>query len=300
MRRHCLVLTRRLSTSHALPTRKQHFKEHLYQLRSKDPDRWSARALSRHFGLPLENVEAMLTLQVLEAERSVLDPELVELAEDAEEYLDSEFAQSVPPPAAEEPKKLVADEPAPPSVALEQMSLEQELALVGAVAARYGGGARAQPGVGSGEALGAAVHEALSSLSLEELRALDDQLRRGRAPSGTPSTGGGEDEEAQRRAAMRSMLGALCADVLAPSLLDAKAAPEAGLAALGLPGLPARRGGVARPQASGRAAGAGPGRHPSARRNRRPRGPRRAPRCPRRRRRQRGRRGASGGARAGP
>ena len=258
------------SATHALPTRKQHFKEHLHKLREQDPARWSARALSRHFGVPLENIEAMLTLQALEAERKesggALDAELLELADDAEEYLESEFAESAP--AAEELAKgagatlgaseTLYDDDAPPSVTLEDMSLEHELALVGAVVARYSQG-RAAPGVGPAEALGAALGDALRSLSLDELSALEEQVRPPGQAHGAV-VGAGADEAAHRAAIQRSMLSSLCVDVPAP-LLEPAAAGQAPLrlSAMALPPLPPRRAGVARPQAAARGVTVGDG-----------------------------------------
>ncbi|KOO53027.1 hypothetical protein Ctob_013235 [Chrysochromulina tobinii] len=233
------------SATHALPTRKQHFKEHLHKLREQDPARWSARALSRHFGVPLENIEAMLTLQALEAERKesggALDAELLELADDAEEYLESEFAESAP--AAEELAKgagatlgaseTLYDDDAPPSVTLEHMSLEHELALVGAVVAR---------------------------LSLDELSALEEQVRPPGQAQGAVVGAAGADEAAQRAAIQRSMLSSLCVDVPAP-LLEPAAAGQAPLrlSAMALPPLPPRRAGVARPQAAARGVTVGDG-----------------------------------------
>jgi hypothetical protein len=259
------------SATHALPTRKQHFKEHLHQLREQDPARWSARALSRHFGVPLENIEAMLTLQALEAERKesggALDAELLELADDAEEYLESEFAESAP--AAEELAKgagatlgaseTLYDDDAPPSVTLEHMSLEHELALVGAVVARYSQG-RAAPGVGPAEALGAALGDALRSLSLDELSALEEQVRPPGQAQGAVVGAAGADEAAHRAAIQRSMLSSLCVDVPAP-LLEPAAAGQAPLrlSAMALPPLPPRRAGVARPQAAARGVTVGDG-----------------------------------------
>ena len=256
------------SATHALPTRKQHFKEHLHKLREQDPARWSARALSRHFGVPLENIEAMLTLQALEAERKesvgALDAELLDLADDAEEYLESEFAESAP--AAEELAKgagatlgaseTLYDDDAPPSVTLEDMSLEHELALVGAVVARYSQG-RAAPGVGPAEALGAALGDALRGLGLDELSALEEQMRPPGQAHGAV-VGAGADEAAQRAAIQRSMLSSLCVDVPAP-LLEPAAAGQAPLrlASVALPPLPPRRAGVARPQAAARGVAGG-------------------------------------------
>ena len=244
---------RSASSVAALPTRKQHVKEHLTALRAQDPDRWTARALSSHFGVPLANIQAMLTLQALEAERGELDPMLVELAEDAEEYLDFEYAESPPerPPSAEAltagSKETFYDADAgaaapSPSVALDELSLEQEQALVAAVAERFRGAAA--PGVGPSEALGAAVRSAVGDLSLEELRELSEQV--GASPAG--SVPADAEEATERHTLARSILHSLSSDAPA-ALLDAPAG-SADLGTLELPWLPARQSGVATPAPS--------------------------------------------------
>ena len=69
----------------ALPTRKQVFKEHLVKLREQDPDRWTTYALSRHFGVPLTNVQAMLTLYDADKSGSIDLDELAAIVRDLEQ-----------------------------------------------------------------------------------------------------------------------------------------------------------------------------------------------------------------------
>ena len=217
-----------------LRTRQQAFKEHLWKLRSVDPDRWTSRTLASHFRLPLSNVQAMLALQALEEEvKDTLDPRLIELAEDAEEYLDSQYDEPPSPPKFGGPATASAEEvyydreaaaggEAAPS-SIDQLTHEQELALVAAVATRFGQSAP-RPGVGPGEALGAALHEAIGGLSLEELSALEAQLT------------GKEDERSfpDDASAKRAIFDALTSDAPA-SLLSEDAAAAADLASLNLP-----------------------------------------------------------------
>ena len=251
-----LSSVRRASTVAALATRKQAFKEHLHSLRAKDPERWTTHALAHHFNVPLANVQAMLALQDLEKGYGELDQELVTLADDAEEYLDSE--NGAPPahetsPSGFHEKQLKSDKSpseafydleaetaaaaaaTTASGALEAFGPAQEQALIAAVAQRFGV-ASPPPGVSAGEALGAALHEMVGGLSLEELGALEAQLRGGGGePAGAAAAAAGDDgDDLALARARRSLLGALCHESPpAPLLVKGGAAVE--IAALGLP-----------------------------------------------------------------
>jgi hypothetical protein len=176
-----------LQPTRALRTRKQAFKEHLWSLRKADPERWTSRTLAYHFRLPLANVQAMLALQALEEEsKDQLESGLLELADDAEEYLDSEYDEPPPPPPPA-PARAVAAAAASAEVYYDRAALvapsalvglcpAQELALIAPVAARFGGSAPPPPGVGRVEALAAAVCEALGGLTLVVLSLLVGEL----------------------------------------------------------------------------------------------------------------------------
>ena len=247
------IACRAISGLAALPTRKQYFKEQVVKLRQADPDRWTAHALARHFGVPIENMQAMLALQAVEVERagsSELDPELVELAEDAEEYLESEYAETLAPQTNNLAKATGAtesffdgDAPDVPGITLDKMSLEQEHTLVAAVAQRFGGAAR--PGVGRGEAMGTAVSTAIRGLSVGEMRHLAEQL--GIRPHGQPAAG--DESEEARQTLKHAMLSALTSG-LPKSLLAAATTDStthlARLDLLDLPSLPPRAAGIAR------------------------------------------------------
>ena len=153
-------------------TRKQTFKSHVYQLRMNDPDRWTDRTLSRHFQVPLENMQALLALQEMEAEASRtadgIDEDLSEIAADMEEYLDDE-ANSVL-----DNRMLSMAEPKPPpepEAALESLDSEQESWLVTAADQRLGGRVKAV-----GSAPKGTLEQLVNSLSSEQLRALEEQV----------------------------------------------------------------------------------------------------------------------------
>ena len=193
-----------------LATRKQVFKEHLWKLRKQDPERWTSRTLAAHFRLPLTNVQAMLALQELEEAAGKIEPDAIQLAADAEEYLDSEYDD---PNEAQQPisggggdggaatEEVYFDREA--EGALGQVSHEDELALVAAVAQRFGDAAAPAPGVGAGEALGHAMRRAIAGLTIDELRALEEEV------SGTSPPTASVHEDEERRRAQRAILGAL-------------------------------------------------------------------------------------------
>jgi hypothetical protein len=250
-------LARAASSLPQLATRKQHFKEHIWKLQQKDPNRWTSYALAQHFQLPLENVQAMLTLQELEAAAGEIDEDLIGLAGDAEEYLDSEFDDSAapPPPTSSQKQEESGDgEDVPSLQQLERLSHEHEIALVAAVADRFGAKSPA-PGVGIGEALGAALREAVEGLRLEELRALEEQVcgTKGGA-DGIEESGDGETGE--RRHALRSLLASLTPDAPESLLEDDSSGGAADhLASLTLRELPADSGAPPPPAASSGSSG---------------------------------------------
>lgn len=217
-----------------LPTRKQAFKEHLWSLRQQDPARWTSRTIAYHFRLPLANVQAMLALQELEVEAKKvgIDPNLLELAEDAEEYLDSEYDEPTPPPArassSTPAEEVFFDDEAAGAGSLDELSHEQELAIVGALATRLSL-APPSPGVGPGEALGAAVRDAIGSLTLDELRALNEELT-GDGEAAAPAAA--TDDEESRRRAQRALLNALTSDAPEALLAEGDGADFAQLAEL--------------------------------------------------------------------
>lgn len=243
----------------ALPTRKQAFKDHCMQLRKQDPKRWTARVLSKHFGVPLPNMQAMLVLKGFEeeeAQKAAIDAELVQLADDAEEYLDTETAAiTAPPRAARAPaaepttfydREAAAAVPSPPlSSTLASMTEEQEAALVAAVAARFGTPAAAQQagGAGADAALGAAVRGAMGSMTLEELRVLNDQLVGAAAPNDAaePTSGDASEESSgEQQVLLRALLSHVCPTLPAVwSEGDSAVGAAADLHALDLPPLPA-------------------------------------------------------------
>ena len=172
-------MLRRMSShspaARALPTRKRVFKEHIAKLQRQDPERWTPNALARHLGVPVENVQAVLKLRELAAASEEADKEWITLADDAEEYLDSDYAD---PPKVATPAT-TSTAPSPSSTAelnLGQMSIEMEQGLVGAVAARLGG--RHDE---ASATLAASVRGALDGLSTDELEALTAQLPGARA-----------------------------------------------------------------------------------------------------------------------
>ena len=182
-------------TPAALPTRKKYFVEHLIALREKDPVRWTAPALAHHFGVPLENIQAMIALQAMRAERleagEEIDAELDALADDAEEYLDTD--EPAPAGATSDGRaETYFDRDAPPTVGLEQLGAEQEAQLIGALVERLAPG---------GDGLAAAAVRAVEALDAGELRQLRD------AVTGKPAAPAADGDE--RGALLRSLLDAL-------------------------------------------------------------------------------------------
>ena len=187
-------------------TRKQYFKDHVHKLHNEDPDRWTDRVISRHFGVPLENIQAMLALQDLAQdaakERGALDPAMLEIASDFEEYLDDE----VPSPGAEDAlltrsallTKHVRDPVPPPSPELDNMSVAQESRLLSSAVLRLGGGDVTHGAPLNAKALRLELERILGSLTVDELSALQGQL----GGSGGGSGGG-------HQGALQGLLGAL-------------------------------------------------------------------------------------------
>jgi len=103
-------------------------------LHKEDPELWTPHALSRQFGVPLANMQAMLALQQLEAGGFALDPELQEIADDVEDYLLAEEDIDDAERAAVSSSVLQLHTP---DVGLEKMSGEQEERLIRAVAERF-------------------------------------------------------------------------------------------------------------------------------------------------------------------
>jgi len=121
-------------------TRKQTFKEHVFKLHQMDPERWTERTLSRHFMVPLENMQAMLALQTLEQAAADspegIDEELIEIASHMEEYLDDEVNTAVDGRML----SMALPQPPPePPVALDRLDSEQESWLLSNAAGRLGG-----------------------------------------------------------------------------------------------------------------------------------------------------------------
>ena len=158
----CMMRRAFLSTLPRLATRRQAFKEHVWSLRQQDPERWTTPVLAHHFKVPVENMHAMLVLKELEVEAGSIDEELTSLAEDAEEYLDSEYALDPAPSdstegARPQARRLgdvydreqqqqqqqqqgeAASAASDGDLSLERMSYEEERALISAVASRFGG-----------------------------------------------------------------------------------------------------------------------------------------------------------------
>lgn len=153
--------------------RKKRLKQHLLALHRTDADRWTPHALSGHLGVPLENMQAVLTLDDLEKEGGPADelgPAFSQLALDAEEYIEDEYLES--PPAT------VTDADSP-SFGLQQMSLEQEARLVAAVATRF-----------DAPEIGAALREAVAAHADDDLAALRESLGGGSSPPGGEAAAG--------------------------------------------------------------------------------------------------------------
>lgn len=224
-----------------LATRKQKFKEESTALRDQDPGRWTVQALARHFDVPLENVRAMLALQDIEADRARAaepDPELVQLAVDAEEYLDVEYAQPAPAAAPRAPSETFYDHEAPPpSLALGSLGIEQDGRLVAAATARFGASGAAS--------LPASLREVVGGLTPDELAALLESVAGG-APRAE-----GADAHGSPQA---ELLAAVAADEGAAALLPADSVDLASHEALRLPTLPP----LARPRMARAASAAAP------------------------------------------
>lgn len=132
------TLRRGLASGAAQLTRLQRFKEHVYALHTEDPVQWTDRTLSRHFGVPIERMQALLVLQQLEEKEGPVDDEHIKLAEDVEELLTPDDVAS----AANVRRLASLDEAvarsSAPDIFLVRMSEEQEDVLVGELAARLG------------------------------------------------------------------------------------------------------------------------------------------------------------------
>lgn len=100
------------------------------------------------------------------------------------------------------------------------------------------GGGGSAPGVSAGEALSAALHEAIGSLTVEELDALATQVRGDGAGSGEGSAAAADDEADALVRARRTLFDALVADAPAP-LLEKASGAGVDLSALGLLDVPA-------------------------------------------------------------
>ena len=256
-----------LSTLPRLATRRQAFKEHVWSLRQQDPGRWTTHVLAHHFKVPVENMHAMLVLKELEVEAGSIDEELTSLAEDAEEYLDSEYALDLAPsdstegarrkPGASETfydreqqqqqQGEAASAASDGDLSLERMSYEEERALISAVASRFGGNDD-PPFGGATPVLGSALRAALSSLSLEEMAALHEQVA-GKAAAADAS------EEGLRGALLASLTASgtppVDAALLAP---DGNGGPAAvAIEDLPLPQVSIPRRGAAAPSGGGAA-----------------------------------------------
>jgi hypothetical protein len=129
---------RGLASGAAQLTRLQRFKEHVYALHTEDPAQWTDRTLSRHFGVPLERMQALLVLQQLEQKEGPVDDDDIELADEVEELLTPDDVVST----ANARRLASLDEAlarsSAPHILLLRMSDAQEDVLVGELAARLG------------------------------------------------------------------------------------------------------------------------------------------------------------------
>lgn len=147
MRRVSLPARRLLCSSSAprpLLTRSAKFREHVHELHRGQPERWTDVALAEHFGVPLANIQGALALKQLESDQVArggpLDPELVALDEDIEEYMCED--DDPKGPAASSPSQSAAPDAAAsdawiPDIGLDHMPPEQEAMLARAVVRRF-------------------------------------------------------------------------------------------------------------------------------------------------------------------
>ena len=207
MRRIGLPARRLLCSSSAprpLLTRSAKFREHLHELHRGQPERWTDVALAEHFRVPIANVQGALALKQLELDEvsrgAPLDPELIALDEDIEEYLCEDDDPKGPAVASFPSPSVAADAAASdawvPDIGLEHMPPEQEALLVRAVARRFA------------ETPMDAALEALSPAEIGELA---------RAVSGSEAISA---PPADRAEALRGLLAAVAIE-MPPELLDA-------------------------------------------------------------------------------
>lgn len=206
--------------------RTQHFKDHVFELHSKDPDRWTPRALSRHFSVPLSAMQALLALEGIASEKGELDGDLCELARDAETLLRDEFFTEDDEKRDGKGSKGVGGEYSSlPAVTLDEVDPQQEAQLFEAFSQRF----RLEEAATAKNPSESPLVQLLSAVSLEDLRALKDHVAGGETTA-TDAQGGGAtagvaaesvEEKDERGLLLREILG-----LVAPDLRDEFHAPS--------------------------------------------------------------------------
>ena len=179
LRNSALLALRRATRGLAASHHHVAVQRHAAALHKADPDRWTERALARHFELPLDTLQALLALQALEeTENNAGDAELGALADDIEEYV-VEAADEVDlrgGGSGAGAAYLLPDVASGTLGAMEALDAAQEAALVSHAATALGlvGGEaprRAQ------HAAHDALRDALGAVGDDELVAMRDELR---------------------------------------------------------------------------------------------------------------------------
>lgn len=213
---------RGLASGAAQLTRLQRFKEHVYALHTEDPVQWSDRTLSRHFGVPLERMQALLTLQQLEEKEGPVNDDDIELADDVEELLTPDDVVS----AANARRLASLDEAlarsSVPDVFLLRMSDAQEDVLVGELAARLGVSSLDAPD--ATDRLDAAASALIAGLSARQRTELAAAIRGDMEAAGGES---GSGAAAEGHAVAEGPADSAKADAPAPPQPSAKELAEA-------------------------------------------------------------------------
>jgi len=120
-------------------TRMQRFKDHVSALYQQDPVTWSDRTLARHFGVPLDRMQAMLMLQRIEQAEGGVDEADIYRADEAEDLLTPDDVLT----GAAAKKRLAALDRAlaraqVPTTLMFRMTHEHENTLVTELASRLG------------------------------------------------------------------------------------------------------------------------------------------------------------------
>jgi len=178
-----VLLARSLSTDAGILTRLARFRRHAAALHASDPATWTDRTLSRHFGVPLDRVQAVLALQQIEAEAEAAG----ELDADADD-LDAQVEAILVPDDAEQLHAATlrrldsAAAAAGPDPTLRQLSRGHEEALASRLAERLGAGGSLDDAEARAS-LGRAAAALLEGLTAEERAELAAAVTDGQATS---------------------------------------------------------------------------------------------------------------------